>query len=182
MVQSPRDIPLDQLVTFRGGFDLMVTCTGSAQAIITPATYEALLLGERDNKVLVDLAMPADIHADVVANNRVQHISIEELKEVAEKNLVRRQAELTHAEQIVAEQIVEFDRIHKTRSLELRMLHVPDQVRAIRERALNDVFARDIESLDMKSREVLEKVISYMEKKYISVPMVMAKEILLDRR
>jgi glutamyl-tRNA reductase len=34
--------------------------------------------------------------------------------------------------------------------------------------------------MDEASREILEKVMNYMEKKYISVPMVMAKEILIN--
>jgi glutamyl-tRNA reductase len=41
------------------------------------------------------------------------------------------------------------------------------------------VFAQDLNNLDPQAREVLEKVINYMEKKYIKVPMVMAKEILV---
>jgi glutamyl-tRNA reductase len=42
------------------------------------------------------------------------------------------------------------------------------------------VFINEINSLDPQSKEVLEKVISYMEKKYISVPMIMAKDILVN--
>jgi glutamyl-tRNA reductase len=34
--------------------------------------------------------------------------------------------------------------------------------------------------MDQQSREVLEKIMDYMEKKYISVPMVMAKEIFVN--
>ena len=45
---------------------------------------------------------------------------------------------------------------------------------------MNSVFAEEINSLDPNSREVLEKVMSYMEKKYISVPMIMAKDILIN--
>jgi glutamyl-tRNA reductase len=44
---------------------------------------------------------------------------------------------------------------------------------------MNEVFKNDLAELDDHSREVLEKVIEYMEKKYMSVPMIMAKEILL---
>ncbi|MFM9028757.1 MAG: glutamyl-tRNA reductase, partial [Bacteroidota bacterium] len=161
---------LDALITYKGGFDLLVTCTGSAHAIIDAETYHALLLEEKDRKVLIDLAMPADISPQVVQQNNAVLISIEALKEIAEKNLVQRQAELTNAERIVSEQIIDFERIFKTRSLEIRMREVPDQVRAIRERAMNDVFATEIGALDEKSKEVLEKVITYMEKKYISVP------------
>jgi glutamyl-tRNA reductase len=43
------------------------------------------------------------------------------------------------------------------------------------------VFARELEEMDDTSRQVLEKMLTYFEKKYISVPMKMAKEILLDK-
>ncbi len=174
--------PLDALLDYRRGFDLLVTCTGAAEPVVTSSSFEALLMGEGDRKVLVDLAMPADIHSDVLEKFNNEYIGIEELRSIAEKNLFERQAELTSAERIIEEQITFFAKTYQTRSLELRMREVPEKVREIRDRALNDVFARDIESLDDRSKEVLEKVISYMEKKYISVPMVMAKEILLDKR
>ena len=174
--------PLNELSSFRGGFDLLVTCTGSATPVISPSLYESLLLGEQDRKVLIDLALPSDIDPSILTQQHIHLISIEELKVVAENNLVERQAELKYAEKIIDEQLIDFDRIHKTRSLELRMREVPDKVREIRDRAMNEVFAREIEALDIQSKEVLEKVVSYMEKKYISVPMVMAKEILLDKR
>jgi glutamyl-tRNA reductase len=41
------------------------------------------------------------------------------------------------------------------------------------------VFKEDINHLDDHSKEVLEKILGYMEKKYIAGPMKMAKEILI---
>ena len=38
-----------------------------------------------------------------------------------------------------------------------------------------------MEALNDESREVLEKIIGYMEKKYMSMPMKMAKDILLNQ-
>ena len=46
--------------------------------------------------------------------------------------------------------------------------------------AINSVFAEEVQGMDQQSRDVLEKVINYMEKKYISVPMIMAKDILIN--
>ena len=60
------------------------------------------------------------------------------------------------------------------------MRDVPLKIKEIRSTAVNSVFANDIGQLDTNSREVLEKIMNYMEKKYISVPMVMAKEILVN--
>jgi glutamyl-tRNA reductase len=173
---------LTELPTYSGGFDLMVTCTGSATAVVSKEMYEVLLAGERNQKVLIDLAMPADIDPDILSTHDVRHIGMEALKSTAEKNLVERKSELKFADQIIEEQVQDFHRIIKTRNLELRMRDVPDKFREIRERALNDVFAHEIESLDEHSKAILEKVINYMEKKYISVPMVMAKEILLEKQ
>jgi glutamyl-tRNA reductase len=63
--------------------------------------------------------------------------------------------------------------------VELAMRDIPVKVRDIRARALDKVFAKELETLDPASRAVLEKVIDYMEKKYISVPMKMAREIII---
>jgi glutamyl-tRNA reductase len=60
------------------------------------------------------------------------------------------------------------------------MSEVPKKVKEIRETA-NEVFAKELQTLDADSKEVLDKILSYMEKKYISVPMKMAKEILTDK-
>lgn len=179
---SAQAFALSGLQDYREGFDVLVTCTGSASAVVSLAQYKVLLAGDDTQKVVIDLAMPADIDPSILHQFDVHHIGIEELKSVAEKNLIERQAELKFAEQIIAGQLNDFHRIVKTRNLELKMRDVPEKLREIRNRAVNEVFARDIESLDEHSREVLEKVISYMEKKYISVPMVMAKEILLEKQ
>ena len=59
------------------------------------------------------------------------------------------------------------------------MSEVPKKVKEIRETA-NEVFAKELNALNPESKEVLDKIISYMEKKYISVPMKMAKDILIE--
>ena len=75
--------------------------------------------------------------------------------------------------------IQEFLPLIQQRRVEVAMREVPDKIKEIRALAMNEVFARDVDKLDPQAREVLEKVINYMEKKYIKVPMVMAKEILV---
>ena len=72
-----------------------------------------------------------------------------------------------------------FKHIHKIRSVELAMREVPQKVKEIRETAVNEVFKNEYELLDDNSREILDKIIGYMEKKYMSGPMILAKEILL---
>lgn len=172
--------PLSELANYKGGFDIMITCTGAPDAIIDHTLYQSLLNGETDKKVVVDLAVPNDIHADILERFAIHYIEVGSLQSIASKNLQERYDELVYAEQIIADNIREFLPALKQRRVELAMRTVPEKVKEIRSFALNEVFASEIGTLDANSREVLEKVIDYMEKKYIKVPMVMAKDILVN--
>ncbi len=172
--------PLEDLAKYNKGFDILITCTSASEPIITPEIYTKLLAGDTDKKVLVDLAIPNDTHPDVLLNNPVRFIEVHGLQALADKNKQERYHELVHAEKIIDQHLEEFKHILKQRRVELAMRQVPERIKEIKETAMNSVFANDIQNLDPNSLEVLEKVIAYMEKKYISVPMVMAKEILVD--
>ena len=171
--------PLNELSNYRGGFDILITCTGAPDVIIDSQLYESLLDGETDKKVVVDLAIPNDVHPDVLTLHPVHYIEVSSLQAAASKNLQQRYDELTHAEEIIAQNIREFLPVLKQRRVELAMREIPEKVKEIRSFALNEVFATEVNALDANSRMVLEKVIDYMEKKYIKVPMVMAKDILV---
>ena len=124
--------------------------------------------------------MPNDTCPDVLKNNNIHFIEVESLKEIASQNLQDRQAELVQAQSIIDQNMQEFKPILRQRRVELAMSQVPEKIKEIRNVAVNCVFAAEVQGLDENSREVLEKVMDYMEKKYIKVPMVMAKEILVN--
>lgn len=168
---------LDELKNFNHGFDVIITCTSAVSPIITPEIYKILLNGETNKKTIVDLAIPNDTAPEVLEQFPVNFIEVHSLNEVAKNNLQERYQELVHAERIIENNIDEFLPMLKQRQIELAMRQVPEKIKEIRKKALTSVFADEVETLDVQSREVLEKIMDYMEKKYISVPMVMAKEI-----
>jgi len=59
------------------------------------------------------------------------------------------------------------------------MRDLPEAVRAVRIKAVDEVFSKDIEQLDDNAREVLDRVLHYMEKKCIGIPMRVAREMLI---
>lgn len=172
-------LPFESLKDYTGGFDILIACTGAAEAIIDSTLYTQLLQGETDKKIIVDLAIPNDVSSEVLEQFPIHYIEVSSLQAIAEINLMERHGELGHAQKIIDNNIQEFLPIVKQRRVELAMREVPLKVKEIRSLAINEVFAQDINKLDVQSREVLEKVIDYMEKKYIKVPMVMAKDILV---
>jgi len=171
---------LEALKTYKKGFDAIITCTSSTEPIITTELYASLLNGENSKKTIVDLAIPNDTAPEVLNNFQVNYIEVQSLKEVAKRNLQERYDELTHAENIISQNISAFILELKQRRIELAMRQVPEKIKEIRNTAINSVFAEEVQGMDQASRDVLEKVINYMEKKYISVPMIMAKDILIN--
>ncbi|AFD07838.1 glutamyl-tRNA reductase [Solitalea canadensis DSM 3403] len=174
-------LPLDELKNYKGGFDVILTCTGATEPIITPEIFEGLVNGSTDKKIILDLALPNDTAPEVIEQFNPVFISVQQIQEIASRNLEERRGELVHAERIIEENILEFIPILKQRRVELAMREVPEKIKEIKVKAVESVFANEINSLDENSREVLEKVLNYVEKKYISVPMVMAKEILMQQ-
>ena len=174
-------LPLSEISAYKGGFDVLITCTGAAEPIIDLELYQGLVSGESDRKVVVDLAVPTDLHPEVLEQYPVNYVEVGGLQAIAERNLNERYAELVYAEKIIEENIAAFMPILKQRRVEVAMREVPEKVKEIKSFALNEVFAEEVKALDNDSRAVLEKVMSYMEKKYIKVPMVMAKDILVQQ-
>ncbi|MCC6601018.1 MAG: glutamyl-tRNA reductase, partial [Crocinitomicaceae bacterium] len=177
---SGKAFPLSELKNYKNGFDVIVTCTGSSEAIITKDIYSALVGNDKNKKVVIDLAVPNDLDEEILKSYDVNLIAVNNLQEIARKNLLEREKELSACVKIIEGNIEEFRKELKERKVELAMSDVPKKVKEIRETAVNEVFAKDIEKLDAGSKETLDKVIAYLEKKYISVPMKMAKEILIE--
>ena len=173
-------LPLSEIKNYKNGFDVIVTCTGSSEYIITKEIYTSLVGNDKGKKVVIDLAVPNDLDEAILKNYEVNLISVNNLQEIAKKNLLEREKELSACEKIIAKNIEEFHQEFKERQVELAMSDIPRKVKEICATAMNEVFVKDIEKLDEQSKETLDKVIAYLEKKYISVPMKMAREILIE--
>ncbi|MBK9190415.1 MAG: glutamyl-tRNA reductase [Crocinitomicaceae bacterium] len=174
--------PLTDLADHSGGFDILVTCTGSQDHVINSPIYKKLCGADTNKKIVIDLAIPSDLDPKLNSEFSIEHVSVEFLKTIADANLKERKKELIKVRQIIYEKVEEFKEIFKMRQVELKMRSIPERVKEIRATAVNEVFSRDLSKLDEESKVVLDKILDYMEKKYISVPMLVAKEMLAEQR
>lgn len=174
--------PLNELPQYKKGFDCIIVCTGSKDPVITPAIYQELLNGESPKgKVIVDLAIPHNTAAAVFASYpETIYIEIEGLRQLANENRDFRKRELALAEKRLQDHVDTFPTLYQQRQLEIAMREVPTAIKAVRAKAVNEVFRKDIEQLDDSARAVLEDVLSYMEKKCIGIPMRVAREKLIS--
>ncbi|GAB4499667.1 MAG: glutamyl-tRNA reductase [Saprospiraceae bacterium] len=174
-----RALPLDALAHYSEGFDALVVCTGATEPVITPTLYQSLLAGDTLRKTVVDLSVPNNVDKRILDEHAVQFIEIENLKTVANENLAHRERERVKAEAIIGQRIFAYRELWHERQVERSLAHIPDEVRAVKERAVNEVFGKEFAQLDPAAQELMLKMLGYMEKKCVAIPIKAAKAIAL---
>ncbi len=173
-------IALNELSSYTEGFDVLVSCTGAEGAVINLQLYNHLLQNEMHQKLVIDLALPSDISKDVVALFQVKYVDMNIIQQEAAINIKFREQALVDCKPILESGLKEFEKVWQARQIERAMQSIPETIKEIKETALGSVFAKDLENLDDNAKELLDKIMSYMEKKYISIPMKMAREVLMS--
>jgi len=175
-------LQLDELSNYKQGLDVLISCTGASTSVVNADLYKNLIQDDLSKKVIIDLALPHDIDPAILSKFDVDYIGMPQLKTIADENLKHRAKELGQANTIIDQSCVEFDDMYRQRQVEIAMKSIPEKIREIKETAVGVVFAKELDQLDTESRAVLDKVLEYLEKKYISVPMKMAREVMLENK
>ena len=170
--------PLDELGTTNHKFDCIVSCTGSQDVILTKEKF-LKINPERNKKLIVDLAVPNDCDQKISKELNTKIINVDQLKIRAEENLKARSKEINSCLAIIDKQIIQYYLAEKERTLERALSSVPESIKGIRKKAFKEVFVKELETLDPQAINIVNSLVDYMEKKYISVPMKMAKDIFL---
>ncbi len=167
---------LDALQNYQKGFDGLIVCTGATSAIITPDLYQKLLGGDTDKKVVVDLSLPNNVALEVVAANSMHYIEIEGLRTLADENKAFREREVARVKELLHIRLETFKELYQERLIERAMKEVPIQIKAVKSKAMNEIFKKEVELLDDDTRQLVDRMLSYMEKQCIGIPMKAAKQ------
>jgi len=171
--------PLDRLPEHQGGFDCLIVCTGATEPIVDASLYAKLLNGESGRKVVIDLSIPHNVAPEISEQFDVQYIEIEGLRILAKENLAFREQEVTRAQHLLDNYLQEFPTLYKQRQLEIALRGLPTEIKAVKSKVLNDVFRKEVDTLDDNTRDLVERMLAYMEKKCIGIPMKAAREALI---
>lgn len=174
-----RAFPLNVLEYWSEGFDALVVCTGSTEPVVTPDVYHSLVAGDKTRKTVVDLSVPNNVDKRMLAEHPVHFIEIEALRATAEQNRSHREHEKTKADTIITRRLYEYHALWHERQVERSLAYIPDEVRAVKERAVQEVYAKDFAQLDPAAQELVMKMLGYMEKKCVAIPIKAAKSIAL---
>ena len=162
-------------------FDVLITCTSAQEPIVNAVIWENITKNDDSKKVIIDLAIPNDVSETVQRFENVKnYISVDSLKNEIEENISFRQKEVLEAEKIISANLISLTKIIEIRELELSMGSYPEHIKTIRKNAMDNVFAKELIDIDESSLELINRMMDYMEKKCISVPMIIAKQTILN--
>ena len=156
----------------------IVICTGSDQALLTGEHARMLPAGPLH---VLDLGVPSDLDAGFRERPELTVVDMTALKEIADQNLAIRATEVGKCEFLLEAGLVEYIERLQAREVELALIELPNMIKAIRDTAMGDIFAEDLEGLDAEARQVVERIVAYLEKKYVGLPMKLAKEAVLEQ-
>ncbi len=175
--EQSKALPLDQLEHYQEGFDAIITCTGHTHSWIDPTLYQQLLQGDHSPKLVIDLAVPNNLTEATRQEFPLHYIDVENLRGIARENLAFREREVTQAQELLASRLLEFHNLYQRRGIERAMRRVPEAIKAVKSHAMNEVFRKELEDLNPESRQLLERMMDYMERRCISIPMQAAKSV-----
>ena len=167
---------LSDLENYEGDFDVMVVCTASVEPIITQGLYGKLIGKDTRERIVIDLSLPNNVSREVVESFDFQYVNIEKLRQLAKENMAFRMGEVQKARQLISKRVEEFKMRFRQRQIERAMSDVPTQIKAIKSHAVNQVFKNELDKLDPEARDLLNRMMGYMEKRCIGIPMVAMKD------
>lgn len=170
---------LDQLpVALAAGPAAIFLCTGSDETIL--GRKEADMMPDGPLFVL-DLSVPTGVAESFRTRPGSTIIGIAELKPLADDNVAGRRAAMGDCQRIIEDAMGELTTRLQQREVELALRELPQLLTAVRDTALGEVFADELSELDAETRDLVDRIVAYLEKKYVSVPMKLAREAVLEQ-
>lgn len=170
--------PLEALPeALASGPEAIFICTGSAHALL--GAQEATLLPEGRCFVL-DLSVPSGLDEAFRNRPNTEVIGVQELKPIADQNVAGRRTAMGDCQRIIENGMNELTSRLQQREVELALRELPQLLAAVRNTALGEVFADELADLDGETRNLVDRIVAYLEKKYVSVPMKLAREAVLE--
>ena len=103
---QPWESLADALITA----DVVLTTTGATEPVILPGMVREAVKKRRGKPLFfLDIAVPRDIHPDVAKVDGVFVFGLEDLDEIVQGNLAARRKQLPAADQIIKEELAEFE-------------------------------------------------------------------------
>ena len=158
---------LESLDVALRGSDLIITCTGAQEPIITADMLQSATSSERST-VIIDIAIPRDVHPDVAEIEGVTVLNLEDVKFWADRGREARSASVDAVSVIVDEELERYDLASSAMQAAPLISALRKHFDGIRRDELDRVASR----LDENARNALDVVTTQLLAKLLHEPSV----------
>ncbi len=169
-------VRFDELGAHLARADILVTSTAAPHPVVEPELVAQAVQGRQEPLLIVDIAVPRDVHPAVGRLPGVRLLNVDDLQAISEAGRRARQAEIAQAEGIVAEETERF-------SAWLHSLKVVPLITALRARA--EAVAEEewrralprLRGLTEEEQEAVRALVQSVVNRLLHAPIVRLKEI-----
>jgi glutamyl-tRNA reductase len=151
--------------------DLVFTCTSSTEPILNRAMLEPIV-NRCTAMMIVDIAVPRNVHANVNELKAIQAFNVDDLKAVVAQNQESRRQMAMEAEELLEEELDAFDVWWRSLETVPTISSLRSKIEAIREQELEKALSRLGTEFADKHQEVIEALTRGIVNKILHDPMV----------
>ena len=152
-----RIAPFSDLGAALGQADVLLTCTGAGTIIIDQDLVASARAGITTPLLVVDIAVPRDVAADVEQAHNVTLLNLDHLRDWAARGIALRAAEADRVRSIVSEEVERFGLETTARQAAPLVAQLHEKADAVRVAEL-ERFSNRLASLDSAQRVAVEAV------------------------
>ena len=173
-------VALEDLDQVLARADIVISATG-APGVVLEAEQVRAALRQRSQKpmFLIDIAAPRDIDAAANELDNVYLYNIDDLQEVADKNIEARRHEVDRCLELVDIGTDQFCKWLRSLAAEPTIVSLSKELNAVRERELEKTLAR-LRNLSDKDREEIEYLTKRIVNNILQRPLTQIKEEVHD--
>ena len=164
-----RTITFNDLAAQLAAHDIVVTCTASTLPIIGKGLIESALRARKHRPILIiDLAVPRDVEAEVGTLDDVFLYSVDDLGRIASEGLNMRESAVAQAEAIIETQVGDFMQWLDNRELVPTIRALRDDAERMRQHELERALQRLANGDD--ASKVIEQLSHALTNKFLHGP------------
>jgi glutamyl-tRNA reductase len=169
--------PWDDMDAVIGASDIVISATGAAAPILTKARVESLMRPRRNRPLFViDIALPRDVEPAAGEIEQVFLYNIDDLQATVRENLARRASEVSHAEEIVTEEVQKFAAWLRSRSAIPTVVALRQRFEAIRRTELDRLDFK-LSTLPPEARARVDEITRLIVEKLLLTPTEQLKSV-----
>lgn len=155
---------LEELPEALGKADVVISATSSENYVVTPGMMEHIARERHHRPIfLIDLAIPRDIDPEIQEIDGVFLYNLDDLNEIVEMNLKKREKEIPKSQKIVDEFVMEFQKWNSNNSMASIAGRLKQQLDTLRRNEIDRLknhFPEDgLNEINLLTESIINKVV-----------------------